>query len=198
MLVLLLLVASLGYADSLQRFINIHKEKEGARCMTYNRNSHFNDVPKSALSPFSLKLRSGTLKVMGIEEMIILRLDSCKERVRENFLEKVSDVVPEDYALLSDKDEYQLYMSNSDEEYAYILIINHRVPGLTLLYVTNSFVRAMVSDDGAEFDPDKLGEHLERRAEEFGETVRRVGEKLVNRIGRIQSDYDDSDWDDIW
>ena len=192
-LLLLLLVCSSGYADSLQRFINVHKEKDGARCMVYNRDSHFNDVPKGSLSPYSHKLRSSTLKVLGIEEMIILSLDSCKERVRENFSEKVSRVVPDDYALLTDKEDYQIYMSNSDEEYAYILIVNRRAPGLTLLYVTNAFVRAMVSDDGAEFDPDKLGEHLERRAEGIGETVRRAGEKLINRINRMQSDYDDAD-----
>ena len=71
---MLLSVSSFGYADSLQRFINIHKEKEGARYMVFNRDSHFNDVPKNAFTPFSLKLRSGTLKVLGIEEMVILQV----------------------------------------------------------------------------------------------------------------------------
>ena len=86
-LIAFLLVCSLSYGYSLQRFINIYKEKDGAQCKVFNRDSHFNDVPDNAFSPLSMKLRSGSLKVMGIEEMVVLQLDLCSETVREEFVE---------------------------------------------------------------------------------------------------------------
>ena len=185
-LVALLFVCSLGYANSLQRFINTYKEKDGARCKVYNRDSHFNDVPDDAFSPFSLKLRSGTLKVLGIEEMVILQLDSCREAVRERFVDDVYDVVPLDYSLLTEKSGHQIYMSNSDEEYAYVLIVNSKKPGLTLMYVVNSFVRALVNDEGDGIDSEKFGRYLEQGAEKLGESMLEAGEKIKGGLQRLQ------------
>lgn len=185
-LVALLFVCSLGYANSLQRFINNYKEKDGARCKVYNRDSHFNDVPDDAFSPFSLKLRSGTLKVLGIEEMVILQLDSCREAVRERFVDDVYDVVPLDYSLLTEKSGHQIYMSNSDEEYAYVLIVNSKKPGLTLMYVVNSFVRALVNDEGDGIDSEKFGRYLEQGADKLGESMLEAGEKIKGGLQRLQ------------
>ena len=197
-LIALLLVCSLGYADSLHRVINIYKEKDGAKCMVFNRDSHFNDVPESALSPFSMKLRSGTLKAVGIEEMIVLQLDRCDESVRDCFVDEVHDAVPVDYSMLADSEGAQVYMSNSDEEYAYVLLVNNRTPKLTLMYVTNSFVRAMVSDDGSELDSDKLNEYLEQQAEKLGETIRVTGEKVMEHLNRFKERVEE--WEDsgVW
>ena len=185
-LVALLFVCSLGYANSLQRFINNYKEKDGARCKVYNRDSHFNDVPDDAFSPFSLKLRSGTLKVLGIEEMVILQLDSCREAVRERFVDDVYDVVPLDYSLLTEKSGHQIYMSNSNEEYAYVLIVNSKKPGLTLMYVVNSFVRALVNDEGDGIDSEKFGRYLEQGADKLGESMLEAGEKIKGGLQRLQ------------
>ena len=185
-LVALLFVCSLGYANSLQRFINNYKEKDGARCKVYNRDSHFNDVPDDAFSPFSLKLRSGTLKVLGIEEMVILQIDSCREAVRERFVDDVYDVVPLDYSLLTEKSGHQIYMSNSDEEYAYVLIVNSKKPGLTLMYVVNSFVRALVNDEGDGIDSEKFGRYLEQGADKLGESMLEAGEKIKGGLQRLQ------------
>jgi hypothetical protein len=182
----LLLVCTLGYADSLQRLINTYKEKDGVRCKVFNRDSNFNDVPDDAFSPLSMKLRSGTLKVMGIEEMVVLQLDSCCESICRQFVEDVFDAIPTDYSLLSDKNHYRIYMSNSDEEYAYMLIVNGRLPGLTLMYVTNGFIRALVNDEGNGVDSEKLGRYLEQRAEQFGETMHEVGEKVKLGLQRLQ------------
>lgn len=181
-----LLFCTLGQAYSLQRLINSYREIEGVNCMVFHRDSHFNDVPDYTFTPFSLRMRSGTLNVMGIEEMIILQLDSCEESVRERFIDEVSYAIPEDYSLVSEKSPYHIYMSNWDEEYAYMLVINHKHPGLTLMYVTNGFVRAMLNDAGDGLDPDKLGKHLEQGAEKFSESVVTVAEKLRKGFIRLQ------------
>lgn len=184
--VALLLVCSLGYADSLERLINTYKEKDGVRCKVFNRDSNFNDVPDDAFSPLFMKLRSGTLKVVGIEEMVILQLDSCRESVCRQFVDDVFEAIPADYSLLSDKNHYRIYMSNSDKDYAYMLIVNGRLPGLTLMYVTNGFVRALVNDEGNGVDSEKLRRYLEQRAERFGESMLEVGEKLKSGLQRLQ------------
>ena len=180
------LLCSLSYGYSLQRFINTCKEKDGARCKVFNRDSHFNDVPDDAFSPLSMKLRSGSLKVMGIEEMVVLQLDLCSETVREEFVDKVYDVIPMDYSLLTEKGGYSIYMSNSDEEYAYVLIVNNKKPGLTLMYVVNSFVRALVNDEGDGIDSDKFGRYLEQGAEKLGESMYEAGEKIKGGLQRLQ------------
>ena len=182
----MLLVCVVGQADSLQRFINIYKDKDGACCKVFNRDSHFNDVPANAFSPFSLMLCSGTLKVLGIEELVILQLDKCRESVRKRFVGNVCDAVPRDYSLLATNDNFHIYMSNSDDKYAYVLIVNSKLPGLTLMYVTNSFVRALVNDDGNGIDSDGLEEYLNLRAEKFGESVRDAADKIKGGLQRFQ------------
>lgn len=61
----LLLACSMGYADSLERFVNRYKEKEGAVCRVFNKDRHFNDVPEEDVSPEAQRLVSGMLAVMG-------------------------------------------------------------------------------------------------------------------------------------
>lgn len=185
-LIALLLVCSMGYSYSLQRFINVYKEKDGARYKVLNRDSHFNDVPDDALSPFSMKLRSGTLKVLGIEEMVFLQLDSCRESVREEFVDDALDAIPMDYSLLAEKNAHSIYMSNSDEEYAYVLIVNGKKPRLTLMYVTNGFVRALVNDDGDGIDSEKFERYLEQGAEKLSESMLEAGEKIKGGLQRLQ------------
>lgn len=185
-LIALLFVCSLGYADSLQRLINTYREKDGVCCKVFNRDSNFNDVPDDAFSPLSMKLRSGTLKVLGIEEMVVLQLDSCRESICRQFVDDVFEAIPTDFSLLSDKNHYRIYMCNSDKDYAYMLIVNGRLPGLTLMYVTNGFVRALVNDEGDGVDSEKLRRYLEQSAERFGESMLEVGEKLKNGLQRLQ------------
>lgn len=185
-LMMMLLVCSLSYGYSLQRFINVYKEADGARCKVLNRDSHFNDLPADAFSPFSMKLRSGTLKVMGIEEMVILQLDSCRESVREQFVDDIVDAIPIDYSLLSEKNSHSIYMSNSDEDYAYVLIVNNKKPGLTLMYVTNGFVRALVNDEGDGIDSEKFGRYLEQGVEKLSESMLEAGEKIRGGLQRLQ------------
>ena len=54
----LLLACSMGYADSLERFVNRYKEKEGAVCRVFNKDRHFNDVPEEDVSPEAQRLVS--------------------------------------------------------------------------------------------------------------------------------------------
>ena len=185
-LIILLFISSVGYADSLQRFINRYSDVDGAQYKVFNRDSHFNDVPANSFSPFSLKMRSGSLKVMGIEEMVILQLEQCRESVQERFVENVTDAIPDEYSLVAENIRYQIYLSNQDEDYAYMLIVNHKLPGLTLMYVTNGFVRAMLNDEGDGFDPDKLERYLEQGAERLGESMINLGEKIKEGMLRLQ------------
>ena len=185
-LIILLFISSVGHADSLQRFINRYSDVDGAQYKIFNRDSHFNDVPANSFSPFSLKMRSGSLKVMGIEEMVILQLEQCRESVQERFVENVTDAIPDEYSLVAENIRYQIYLSNQDEDYAYMLIVNHKLPGLTLMYVTNGFVRAMLNDEGDGFDPDKLERYLEQGAERLGESMINLGEKIKEGMLRLQ------------
>ena len=78
----LLLMSTMGYADSLERFINKYKEKEGAVYMVFNKDWHFNDASEGMeVSMGAQRFVSGTLALMGVEEMVSLRLDSCTEAV---------------------------------------------------------------------------------------------------------------------
>lgn len=184
-LCMLLLACSLGYADSLQRFINQYRDVEGVTYKVFNRDSHFNEVPADSFSPFSLKLRSGTLWMMGIEEMVVLRLDSCEGNFGVNFADSVESAIPVSYTLVAENLNNQVYMSNYDEAYAYMLLVNYKLPGLTLMRVTNGFVRAALNDAGNGIAPDKLEEYLEQEAEKLGESVRGTGEKLKDGLRRL-------------
>lgn len=180
------LLCSLSYGYSLQRFINIYKEKDGARCKVLNRDSRFNDVPDDAFSPLSMKLRSGSLKVMGIEKMVTLQLDSCREEVRESFVDGVYDVIPMDYSWLTEKGGYSIYMSNSDEEYAVTLIIDqctHEAIG----HIHQRESRLLVvNDKHIGIDSDKFGRYLEQGAEKLGESMYEAGEKIKGGLQRLQ------------
>ena len=101
-------------------------------------------------------------------------------------MDGVYDVSPMDYSLLTEKSGYSIYMSNSDEEYAYVLIVNNKKPGLTLMYVVNSFVRALVNDEGDGIDSDKFGRYLEQGAEKLGESMYEAGEKIKGGLQRLQ------------
>ena len=54
------------------------------------------------------------------------------------------------------------------------------------MYVTNGFIRALVNDEGNGVDSEKLGRYLEQRAEQFGETMHEVGEKVKLGLQRLQ------------
>ena len=185
-LCLLLQVCLLGYADSLQGYIDQYRNVEGATYKAFNRDSHLNEVPEDSFSPFSLKLRSGTLWMMGIEEMVVLRLDSCEEHFGQNFADGVECAIPVSYTLVAENLNNKVYMSNYDEAYAYMLLVNYELPGLTLMRVTNGFLRASLNDAGNGIAPDKLEKYLEQEAEKLGESVRGAGVKLKDGWRRFQ------------
>ena len=132
------------------------------------------------------KVVSTTLSVMGVEELLRLRLDSCSERVRENFVEGIYDAIPMDYSLLSENGRQCIYMHNADEEFAYILIVNNESPSLTLAYVTNSVVRAVMNDEGSGVDMDKFENYLLQRLEKLELLIQNSGERLKEGIKRIE------------
>ena len=186
-LMVFLLVCTMGYANSLERFINKYKEKEGAAYMVFNKDWHFNDASDGrSASMGAQRFVSGTLALMGIEEMMSLRLDSCSASVRERFADNVYDAVPADYTLISEKNDRCIYMSNSDEEYAYMLVVNSESPGLTLLYVTNAFARAIMNDEGTGIDIDKFERYLERIFNGLEESLQGTGERFMEGLKRLE------------
>ena len=186
-LIVLCMACSVGYANSLERFINKYKEKEGAVYYLFNRNRNYNDNTEGiVVSPMTQKVVSTTLSVMGVEELLRLRLDSCSERVRENFVEGIYDAIPMDYSLLSENGRQCIYMHNADEEFAYILIVNNESPSLTLAYVTNSVVRAVMNDEGSGVDMDKFENYLLQRLEKLELLIQNSGERLKEGIKRIE------------
>lgn len=186
-LLAVLLTCTMGYANSLERFINKYKEKEGAIYMVFNKDWHFNDVSDGMeVSMGAQRFVSGTLALMGVEEMVALRLDSCSEAVRERFADRIYDAVPEDYTLISEKNGRCIYMSNSDEEYAYMLVVNNENPGLTLLYVTNAFARAIMNDEGTGIDTDKFERYLERIFNGLEESLQGTGERVREGLKHLE------------
>jgi len=184
----LLLACSLTYADSLERFINRYKEKEGAECRVLNRDYHFNDVPDGTMSPEAQRLLSGTMVLMGVEEWMTLKLDQCKESTRERFVDRVIDAVPSDYALLKEKGYRSVYANNAEEEYAYLVIVDSDVaaPSLTRLYVTNAFMRAIMNDEGTGIDEEKFSRYLDGLAEGLEKSLRGLGETLESGTRRLE------------
>ena len=181
----LLCACSISYAHSLERFINKYKEKSGASYIVLNKDFHFNDASDGVSMPKATQqFVSGALRVVGIEEMVALRLDSCEEAVRKQFVERVCEVVPEGYTLLSEKHKRSIYMSNSDAEYAYILIVNGHTPGLTHLYVTNTFVRAVMNEEGTGIDVDKFERYVERILKTLEEALQGSGVRLKEGLKR--------------
>lgn len=183
----LLLIGTIGYANSLERFINKYKEKEGAAYIVFNRDYHFNDASeKIGISMAVQQLVSCTFAMMGIEEMVALKLDSCTEYVRSRFVDRVYDAIPKDYTLLSEEDGRSIYMSNSDEEFAYMLIVNENSPGLTLSYVTNTFVRAIMNEEGDAIDQERFEQYVERRIMRLEEAIQLSGERLMEGIKHLE------------
>lgn len=186
-MVALLLVCTTGYAHSLVRLVNQYKEKQGAVYYVFNRDRHFNDASEGVeVAPRTQQLVSGAMAIMGIEEVVALRLDSCKEHVKMRFVERVHDAVPDNYTLCSDKDSRCIYMSNTDSEYAYVLVVNEVRPGLTLSYVTNNFVRAIMNDEGTGIDVDKLERYMERCADGLEEALHNSGERIREGLRHLE------------
>lgn len=185
--VALLLVCSMGYATSLVRMVNQYKEKQGAVYYVLNRDYHFNDASEGVdIAPMTQQLVSGVLAAMGIEEVVALRLDSCAEDVKEHFTDHVYDAVPDDYTLVSDKDMRRTYVSNTDSAYAYIMVVDEERPGLILSYVTNSFVRAIMNDEGTGIDKDKLERYMNRLLEGLEEVLQESGERIKKGLQRLE------------
>lgn len=182
LLLCLSIVCSMSYADSLDRFIGKYKDKRGAEYRVVNVNSDLDAMVADGIVKGHKRaaMIRGGLVMMGIREVVTLRLDSCKQSVRTRFFADVLDVIPENYSLLMEKGNSLVYMDNSDEEYAYLLIINNSVekPRLKQLYVTNVFVRAIMNDEGTAIDKDKFGRFLERQAEVLGEAARETGRSI--------------------
>ena len=184
-IIALLCICSISYAQSLERFINKYKEANGASYIVLNKDYHFNDISEGmGISKTTQQVISGTLRVAGIEEMVVLRLDSCAESVRKMFVEHVGDAIPAEYTLLSEKGARSVYMSNSDADYAYMLIVNAEAPGLTLLYVTNAFVRAVMNEEGTGIDLDKFERYVEHTLEALEESLQNSGEQLREGLKR--------------
>lgn len=196
-LIILLLSCSLNYANSLERFINKYKEKKGAVYYVLNRDYRFNDVPEDCnLSSATRQIVSGALAMTGVEEMVILRLDSCKKSVRERFIDRVYDAIPNDYTLLAENNRLRVYLNNSDKDYAYMLVVNDEVPSLTLSYVTNAFVRAIMNDKGDAIDMNKFERYMEMRIDGLEDALRGFGERLKIGVERLEKQIQEGvkDW----
>ena len=184
----LLLACSMGYADSLERFVNRYKEKEGAVCRVFNKDRHFNDVPEEDVSPEAQRLVSGMLAVMGVEEWMSLKLERCAQPTRERFADNVLDAIPADYALLKEGDHRHIYVNNADEEFAYVVLVNcdEAAPSLTRLYVTNAFMRAVMNDEGTGIDEEKFTRYLEGVVEGLEESMRGLGKSIEGGVRRLE------------
>lgn len=190
LLLSLMLACSIGYADSLDRFINKYKDKRGAEYKVVNVNSDLDAMVADGIAKGNKRaaIIRGSLVMMGIREVVTLRLDSCKQSVRAKFFTEVLEVVPDSYSLLTEKGNSLVYMDNSDAEYAYLLIVNNSVekPRLRRLYVTNAFVRAIMNDSGDGIDKEKFERYLERQADVLEETARETGKSIEEGVKRLE------------
>lgn len=190
LLLSLMLACSIGYADSLDRFINKYKDKRGAEYKVVNVNSDLDAMVADGIAKGNKRaaIIRGSLVMMGIREVVTLRLDSCKQSVRAKFFTEVLEVVPDTYSLLTEKGNSLVYMDNSDAEYAYLLIVNNSVekPRLRRLYVTNAFVRAIMNDSGDGIDKEKFERYLERQADVLEETARETGKSIEEGVKRLE------------
>lgn len=190
LLLSLMLACSIGYADSLDRFINKYKDKRGAEYKVVNVNSDLDAMVADGIAKGNKRaaIIRGSLVMMGIREVVTLRLDSCKQSVRAKFFTEVLEVVPDSYSLLTEKGNSLVYMDNSDAEYAYLLIVNNSVekPRLRRLYVTNAFVRAIMNDNGDGIDKEKFERYLERQADVLEETARETGRSIEEGVKRLE------------
>lgn len=190
LLLSLMLACSIGYADSLDRFINKYKDKRGAEYKVVNVNSDLDAMVADGIARGNKRaaIIRGSLVMMGIREVVTLRLDSCKQSVRAKFFTEVLEIIPDTYSLLTEKGNSLVYMDNSDAEYAYLLIVNNSVekPRLRRLYVTNAFVRAIMNDSGDGIDKEKFERYLERQADVLEETARETGKSIEEGVKRLE------------
>lgn len=187
-LISLLCVCSLASADSLERLVNQYKEKDGAVCRVLNRDYHFNDISGEDMSMDAQRLVGGMMALMGVEEWTTLNLERCKEPIRERFVDKVIDAVPDDYALLIERGHCSVYVNNAEEEYAYLVVADCDIlePSLTRLYVTNAFMRAIMNDEGTGIDEEKFSRYLEGLAEGMEKLLRGLGGSLEKGTKRLE------------
>lgn len=155
-----------------------------------NANSKLDDLVESGLAKGRKRasLLRGTLVMMGVEEVVILKLDSCRSAVRGRFFANVLEAIPESYTALAEKGDHIVYVNNYDEDYAYVLIVNNSVekPRLTRLYVTNNFLRAIMNDEGTAVDNDKFERYLEDRADKLEESAKGLGRSLEEGMRRLE------------
>lgn len=189
-LILLLLVCSWASADSLERFVDRYKDKKGVVYKVINTNSNLDDLIESGLAKGRKRasLMRGSLVMMGVEEIVILNLDSCRSAVRSRFFANVMEAIPESYTVLTEKGDRIVYVNNYDEDFAYILIVNNNVekPRLTRLYVTNNFLRAVMNDEGTAVDGDKFERYLEERADRLEESAKGLGRSIEEGLRRLE------------
>ena len=187
-LISLLCVCSLASADSLERLVNQYKEKDGAVCRVLNRDYHFNDISGEEMSMDAQRFVGGMMALMGVEEWTTLNLERCKESIRERFVDKVIDAVPDDYALLIERGYCSVYVNNAEEEYAYLVVADCDIlePSLTRLYVTNAFMRAIMNDEGTGIDEEKFSRYLEGLAEGMEKSLRGLGGSLEKGTKRLE------------
>ena len=81
-----------------------------------------------------------------------------------------------------------MYMDNSDEEHAYLLVVSNSAekPGLRRMYVTNAFVRAIMNDEGNGVDKEKFERYLERQADVLEQAVRGAGKSIEEGLRQLQ------------
>lgn len=194
-LILLLLVCSWASADSLERFVDRYKDKKGVVYKVINTNSNLDDLVESGLAKGRKRasLMRGSLVMMGVEEIVILNLDSCRSAVRSRFFTNVMEAIPESYTVLTEKGDRIVYVNNYDEDFAYILIVNNNVekPRLTRLYVTNNFLRAVMNDEGTAVDGDKFERYLEERADRLEESAKGLGRSIEEGLRRLERRFTD-------
>lgn len=194
-LILLLLVCSWASADSLERFVDRYKDKKGVVYKVINTNSNLDDLVESGLAKGRKRasLMRGSLVMMGVEEIVILNLDSCRSAVRSRFFANVMEAIPESYTVLTEKGDRIVYVNNYDEDFAYILIVNNNVekPRLTRLYVTNNFLRAVMNDEGTAVDGDKFERYLEERADRLEESAKGLGRSIEEGLRRLERRFTD-------
>lgn len=194
-LILLLLVCSWASADSLERFVDRYKDKKGVVYKVINTNSNLDDLVESGLAKGRKRasLMRGSLVMMGVEEIVILNLDSCRSAVRSRFFANVMEAIPESYTVLTEKGDRIVYVNNYDEDFAYILIVNNNVekPRLTRLYVTNNFLRAVMNDEGTAVDGDKFERYLEERADRLEESAKGLGRSIEEGLRRLEHRFTD-------
>lgn len=189
-LLVFLFVCAWAKADSMDRFINRYKEKDGAEYRVINVNSTLDELMENGAVKGRKRasLLRGTLVMMGIEEIETLNLDLCKSSVRSRFFANVLDEIPEGYSILTETGDRIVYVNNMEEDFAFVIIVNNNVekPRLTRMYVSNAFMRAVMNDEGTEVDGQKLERYLEGRADKLEESAKEGIRAIENGLRRLE------------